>query len=149
MARKGTLPHGSRFPPEPVDKVKAEERRVAIISLRPSATLFQEGIGVMPHEIETTLAMDTIGDACVTIATLARTHAITVTDHPLDAFAAAASRLCDSDVDSDYYEDLVVALRRQDVISDAERLALHAFYLMQTAGTVESSCCCCATSEAE
>jgi hypothetical protein len=65
---------------------------------------------------------------------LARAHNVSFHASPDDAFAAAVSRLSDAEVQPDDTEDLLVALTRARIISNADSVALHALHLDQTAG---------------
>lgn len=62
----------------------------------------------------------------------ARRHAVTVTETPVDTFAAAVSRLSDAGVQLDQTEQLLLALARARVVTDPQRFALHAAYLRQS-----------------
>ena len=77
-----------------------------------------------------------IGDAAAAISTLAWTHGITAEPAPIDAFADAAARLSDAEVTFDRTERLLLGLARADLITDEERFALHAAYLLQKADGV-------------
>lgn len=72
-----------------------------------------------------------IGDAAGAISTLAWTHGITAEPEPIDAFADAAARLCDTGVVFDHHERLLLGLARAEIIDDEQRFALHSAYLQQ------------------
>ena len=78
-----------------------------------------------------------IGDVAAAISTLAWTHGVTATPEPVDAFAYAATRLCDTEVTFDHTEGLLLGLARAGVVTDEQRFALHAAYLRQQAGDVQ------------
>lgn len=61
----------------------------------------------------------------------ARLYGIHFEPPPMDSFAATVSRLADAEVTLDPIEQLLLALHRHHVISDAQRFALHATYLRQ------------------
>ena len=69
----------------------------------------------------TDLDMSGVGDVATAISTLAWTHGVTAAAEPVDAFADATARLCDTEVTFDHTE---------------QRVALHAAYLQQQAGDV-------------
>ena len=71
----------------------------------------------------------TIGDAAATITTLASTHGISAAPEPIDDLADTVSRLSDTEVTFERVERLLLALTRAGLVTDAERLALHAAYL--------------------
>jgi hypothetical protein len=77
-----------------------------------------------------------IGGAAGAISTLAWTHGITVEPAPIDAFTDAAARLSDAEVTFDRTECLLLGLARADLITDEQRFALHAAYLLQKADDV-------------
>jgi hypothetical protein len=77
-----------------------------------------------------------IGDAAAAISTLAWTHGIAAEPAPIDAFADAAARLSDAEVTFDRTERLLLSLARAALITDEERFALHAAYLLQRADGV-------------
>lgn len=62
----------------------------------------------------------------------ARRHGVTFAETPVDAFAAAVSRLSDAGVQLDQTEQLLLALARAGIVTDAQRFALHAAYLRQS-----------------
>ena len=70
----------------------------------------------------------TIGDAAATITTLVSTHGISAAPEPTDDFAGTVSHLSDAEVTFDRVERLLLALTRAGLVTDAERLALHAAY---------------------
>ena len=92
----------------------------------------------MADTIDRTAEVDLsgVGDAAVAINTLAWTHGITAVPEPIDAFADATARLCDTEVTFDHTERLLLGLARAGVVTDEQRFALHAAYLRQQAGDV-------------
>ena len=58
------------------------------------------------------------------IREVARRHGVSFAETPVDAFSAAVSRLSDAGV--------LLALFRADIVTDAQRFALHAAYLRQS-----------------
>jgi hypothetical protein len=56
---------------------------------------------------------------------------VTVRHDALDVFAEAVSRLSDAEIDLDQVEELLVALRRAQVISPYQRGLLQVSYLRQ------------------
>ena len=70
-----------------------------------------------------------IGDAAVTITTLASTHGITAAPEPIDTFSDAVSCLSDAEVSFGSVERLLLALTRAGIVTDEESFALHAAHL--------------------
>ena len=79
------------------------------------------------------LAAADMDDVASAIHTLARLHGITGAPEPIDAFAHAASRLADAEVDLDPVERLLAGLQRRAIVTPQEGFALHAIYLRQKA----------------
>lgn len=77
-----------------------------------------------------------IGDVATAISTLAWTHGVTAAPEPVDAFADATARLCDSEVTFDHTERLLLGLARGGFVTDEQRFALHTAYLQQKASDV-------------
>lgn len=77
-----------------------------------------------------------IGDARQAISTLDWTHGIKADPEPIDTFVNAASRLCDTEVTFDRFEQLLLGLARGGFVTDEQRFALHAAYLQQRASDV-------------
>ena len=90
------------------------------------------GIAEPPVSFE----MSMIGDAAAAISTLAWTNGVNARPQPIDAFACAAARLCDTEVTLDHIEHLLLGLARARFVTDEQRFALHAAYLLQKAGDV-------------
>lgn len=77
-----------------------------------------------------------IGDVATAISILAWTHGVTAAPEPVDAFADATARLCDSEVTFDHTERLLLGLARGGFVTDEQRFALHAAYLQQKVSDV-------------
>ena len=77
-----------------------------------------------------------VGDVATAISTLAWMHGVTAAPEPVDTFADAAARLCDTGVTFDHIERLLLGLARAGVVTDEQRFALHAAYLRQQAGGI-------------
>ena len=84
------------------------------------------------------LDVNRVGDAAAAISTMAWTHGITAAPAPIDAFADAAARLSDAEVNFDHIERLLLGLARANLVTDEQRFALHAAYLHQKANGVRS-----------
>gem|GEM_PF-4154032 len=84
----------------------------------------------------TELDMSGVGDVAAAISTLAWTHGVTAAAEPVDAFADATARLCDTEVTFDHTERLLLGLARGGFVTDEQRFTLHAAYLQQQAGDV-------------
>jgi len=85
------------------------------------------------HDATTVLDKDAIGDARAAIHTLAWTHGITGARESIDTFVDAAARLSDAEAEFDHCDRLLIELGRRGLVSDEERFALHAAYLVQRA----------------
>lgn len=77
-------------------------------------------------------AMAGTTNAASWIRDMARHHGVTFAQAPVDTFATAVSCLSDAGVQLDEIEQLLLALTRAGVVSDAQRFALHATYLRQS-----------------
>ncbi len=86
------------------------------------------------HTVEVDLSR--VGDVAAAISTLAWTHGVTAAAEPVDAFADATARLCDTEVTFDHTERLLLGLARGGFVTDEQRFALHAAYLQQQASDV-------------
>lgn len=81
--------------------------------------------------------MNGMGDATAVVSALARRYGITTASEPVDAFADAVTRLCgDARVTFDHIERLLLGLARAGIVTDEQRFALHATYLLQKATDV-------------
>lgn len=87
-------------------------------------------------EFPASLDVSKIGDVAAAISTLAWTNGVTAQPQPIDTFADAAARLCDTEITLDHIEHLLLGLARARVITDEQRFALHAAYLLQKASDV-------------
>jgi hypothetical protein len=67
------------------------------------------------------------------VRALAQEHSVTYEPTSGDALADTFSRLSDAEYCADSVEDLLLALRRADVLTKEERLHLHVAYLKQGA----------------
>ena len=76
------------------------------------------------------------GDIAAAIDTAAWTHGITADPDPVDAFTGDVTRLCDQAIEFDRKEMLLLKIARAGLVDDAQRLALHAAYLLQRADAV-------------
>lgn len=78
-----------------------------------------------------------VGDVAAAICALAWTHGVTAVAEPVNVFASATARLCDTEVVFDHVERLLLGLVRGGFVTDEQRFALHAAYLQQQLGGVQ------------
>ncbi len=89
--------------------------------------------GVLDFDHDLALALRGEISVASFVQRLARERKISYEQEPLDDFAGAVSRLSDAEVEFDEIELLVVALRRNDIVTPKQAILLHAAYLRQKA----------------
>jgi hypothetical protein len=85
-----------------------------------------------PHPIDASLIADASAgslDVAAWTRATAAARQIALTAEPIDTFVDAATHLADTRVHMDETEQVLLALARHGLISDAQRFALHAAHL--------------------